>query len=227
MKGGLILAAALAAASIAAAEGTVAGVVRAVPAVQSEPADGGGAYAGRERYARRFDYARLKNVVVYAEPGARPPSTDQGSVLVLKRDRHGVQVEPGFLAARAGASIEVVNETGGRLGLSTGEDSADQWAREAAAGERLDLRLSKPGLYRVSWRPQNAAPFESSVYLAAGAFALADADGRYELALPAGEHAVTAWHERFPSSEKKVTVKDGEKHELDFALSVRDLPAVK
>ncbi len=230
-----LAAAALSADAPSAPVAHLAGRVRAVPRVSTDGAASGGAYASRDAsYAVRFDYQHLKNVIVYAEPvasaqqgEARSPQQPE-SILRIHKDRYGVKISPDFTVAAAQQPLVFRNETKEAVSLDSGGDSPAEISIPLAAGEEKRVALGTIGLYQLSCFlcQKNSTVPHAKVFAAGRYFMVADKDGKYSLDLPAGGYTVTAWHERLPEHTETITLKPGEKHELDFSLSVRELPQV-
>lgn len=211
----------------AAQEAVLGGRVSAVPRVtRRAPADD--AYSDRElATARRLDYKHLTGVVVYAvpldTPSAAVPVPAPGAVTVQKGWR-GLRLTPEFSAVATGAEVVFSNAGKDRVTVVAGGGSAGPLAVALAPGSEVRRPLEAVGLYRLSCLEDARA--EARVFVGGPYLAAADREGRYELRLPAGRYAVTAWHERLPPRTAELDVAAGERRALDFELTVRVLPEV-
>ena len=94
------------------------------------------------------------------------------------------------------------------------------FVRELAPGESVTLTPPQVGELEIHTLDTRAAA--ALVWVAPGAFAVADAAGRYELrGLPPGRIDVHAWHPRLPpSGAHPLEARAGEVTRLDLEIGV-------
>lgn len=212
------------------------GRVTAIPRKESNSSASSGAYGDRSlRYITLFDYKHLQNVVVYAEEAnprrteKNPEQQTQFSVIIKKEGRN-LKFSPPFLAASQGAKITFANQTRSPLTLFTKSGSADRFQMALEPNESKEISIETSGSYHLGCFEDPKAA--TNIFVAGSYLAMADSEGNYKIELPAGDYIVTAWHERFPAQSQEVHL--GEVHlgpkertELNFTLSVRQLPEIK
>ena len=181
-------------------------------------------------YTALFDYKKLKNVVVYAEPDkpVEPTAVDPKKTYMMTVSKIGrsIDLSPPFLVLPAGSEVTFVNKMEEAMTVYSSGGSVDRFMAELPPQGASLVKLGTVGLYRVGCiiNPSAAA----KIFAAGPIFAVAGEDGRYAMDLPAGSYKVTAWHERLPSvTLETVVVKEGENRTVDFTLSVRQLPEIK
>lgn len=151
----------------------------------------------------------LAQAVVFVEGGARlaPPAAPAGPPVL---DQRGCLYTPAVLAARAGASLELVNSDPlvhlVRAQAAPGAPPVFNVAMPLA-GMRIQRPLPKePGIHRVRcdvhpWMKAVVRTFDH------GHYATTDAEGRFVLPLPAGTHTLVFWHPRLPEVRRQVEVR--------------------
>ncbi|MBI3548830.1 MAG: carboxypeptidase regulatory-like domain-containing protein [Elusimicrobia bacterium] len=204
------------------------GHVNANPRVEASGSSGG-AYAGRAAStAKLFDYKNLKNVVIYAEPVSSHEEGDSGGPTVtVRRGRYGATFEPNFAVVPANGRVTFNNASDERLILSAGGESVAPFTATLDKGQEQKFKLTTRGIYHVFCPACGGQRDEVKIYSAGPYFAVADEKGAYSISLPAGDYKITAWHERLPPQRKRVSLRADEKAQIDFTLSVFDLPEVK
>ncbi len=205
----------------------LSGLVTAEPRVKpASDGEGGGAYGSRGlEYAVKFDYSHLKNVVVYAEPISPVPSSPSGEDVTIRKSGDNLRVDPAFSTIPTGASLTFKNETGKVLDLYALPGSADSLRLTINPGSSKPVTMTTIGLYQI--RCLQSPDLAAKIFVAGPYFSMADAQGRYSLDLREGKYRVTAWHERLPSHTEDVDVKAGEDRQINFDLSVKQLPEVQ
>jgi len=220
-----------AAAGLRAEDGVLLGRVTAEPRQEKKVESKAQAYLKRAiQYVSFFDYDRLKNVVVYAErmdPGVQPAPAvyDREHTVTVKAGRYGLTVEPEFLTAPQQADVAFRNTAAVPVTLFAGGSPHKRFYLELAPRQEKKVRLDEPEffhLFSLEDPGVHVALLVTSPY-----YTLADNSGRYRLNLPPGRYRVTAWHERLPPQRREMEILPGERQEMDFVLSVRDLPEVK
>ncbi|MBI4248848.1 MAG: carboxypeptidase regulatory-like domain-containing protein [Elusimicrobia bacterium] len=214
----------------------LAGRVQAKPKVAVH-GDSAGAYKSRSlKYAKLFDYGHLKNVVVFAESAAPAVSGDapslpvsttsgEGFSITFEMTRGSVGVKPGFLAAPAASPVAFKNLTQDSLTVYSGGGAPKSFMVTIDPGGQKEVFLDALGFYPVFCLEYPRA--QTSIFAASPYFSGIDAEGRYAFDLPAGKYRVTAWHERLPSRSLEVELDAGEARQLDFTLSVEELPEIQ
>jgi plastocyanin len=87
-------------------------------------------------------------------------------------------------------------------------------------GQSKEQRFNKPGIVRVFCDIHSHMSATVMVFNHPW-FAIPDEQGRFELTdVPAGERAVTAWHERLGETMQRITIDGGRPSVVDFTLPV-------
>ena len=206
------------------------GTVKAEARVKNPQSAGGGAYANRAlQSAARFDYDSLQNVVVFAVPldSGASSAADAGPRAVemaFREDRSEARAEPDFLLARAGTSVSFRNATRRPVTVFAGGASPDSFTLAVSSKSAAQRTLTESGLYEVGLLE---FPDARAEIFAAGPYsALAGSGGRFDLEIPPGRYAVTAWHRRLPEQTREILVPAQGTATADFVLSVKGLPEV-
>lgn len=178
--------------------------------------DSGDAYADRRlRNVARFDYSHPVFAVVYTADA--PPPAASVRTLVLEVGDGEITWKPARLAIGLEDSLRVDNRTAQTQVVSA---PGLEWVGEVAPGASITLEPHLGGeleIYRLG-----ASQSTALVWVAPGAYAVADAAGRYELrGLRPGRIDVRAWHPRLPPSEPHaVTLSAGQVGRLDLEVGV-------
>jgi hypothetical protein len=191
------------------------GYVRLAP--KSGAAQGGDSYADRRvRNVARFDYAHPKFAVVYA-PGTRGQSAGTAALALVDDGRGGARWEPALAALALGERLLLVNRSAQPQVVSA---PLATFVGELAPGETV--ALSPPTGGELEIHALGAPARVALVWVAPGAFAVADAAGRYELrGLPPGPVDIRAWHPRLPpSGAHPLEARAGEVMRLDLEIGV-------
>jgi hypothetical protein len=170
----------------------------------------------RLRNAAHFDYAHVQFAVVYAA-GATSSTPARAHTIALEGDASAARFSPAHEALGPGETLDIVNRTAARQILSAPDAS---WLRELAPGERAELPYPHSGELTLYALRVTADP--AQVWFAPGAYAVADAAGRYELnGLPPGPEQLQAWHPRLPpSAPLRVDVAAGRAIRQDIRIGV-------
>ena len=211
------------------------GRVQAKPKVAVR-GDSAGAYKSRSlKYAKLFDYEHLKNVVVYAEavstasmdaPGlAVSTAAGEGVSVAFEMTRGRAGVKPVFLAAPAASPVVFKNLTPDSITVYSGGRAPKNFMVTIDPGAQKEVFLDALGFYPVFCLEYPRA--QTSIFAASPYFSGIDAEGRYAFDLPPGKYKVTAWHARLPSRSLEVELEAGEARQLDFTLSVEELPEIQ
>lgn len=221
----LLLLIALLGTPAAAEAGKIHGVVTAEPSVKPK-AGGGGAYADHSLAgAAPFDYKRLKNVVVYAEPAeGTPAGPDAETEVSVIKGRYGLELLPRFAVVRAGNALRWRNTTGELVHVYAGGARALGAALEPGKSVAVNVDAAAGDSFRLYCMENMDA---GAMLMVSGPyFSLAGGDGRYALELQPGRYKITAWHYRLPMQTQDVEVTAGGDKALDFKLSVKRLQEV-
>jgi hypothetical protein len=188
--------------------------------VKLSPKHGAGgsadSYADRRlRSAPRFDYSHPVFAVVYTADAPQPPPSVR--TLVLEPRDGEASWKPTRLALGLADSLRVDNQTAQpQIVSAPGLD----WVGEVAPGASITLKPRRGGELEIFRLGGSQA--QALVWVASGAYAVADSAGRYELrGLPPGRIDVRAWHPRLPPSEPQtVTLAAGQVSRLDLEVGV-------
>lgn len=189
------------------------GYVKLVP--KDGAAAAGDGYADRRlRDAARVDYSHPSFAVVYTA-GDAPAARSQ--TLAFVETPRGLRWLPARLAMGAADELVIVNRSARPQIVSAPEAG---WLKQLAPGERTALHPSQRGELEIHLLGTDAAP--ALVWVAPGAYAAADAAGRYELrGLAPGAVRLRAWHPRLPpSAVREVTLAAGERVRVDLEIGV-------
>jgi len=185
-----------------------------------------GPYSDRQlKYAVRFDYSHLKNVIVYAEPipDTAPPVLRQER-LTIGQTSVGLSATPAFQAIPLGGGVTFRNGSLSALSLYAAGDSAMDWELDVPRNGEVTTSFMTAGLYRL--RCQEDPAWRADILVAGRYVAPADAEGAYTFHLPPGRYRVTAWHSRIPPQSRELDLKSHDTQTLDFTLTVKGLPEV-
>jgi plastocyanin len=173
------------------------------------------------------------------KPGAR--GTEIGNVIVFLRDvprsatlpaarLEMVQQEEAFvprvLAISRGSSVDFPNADPFFHNVFSLSPRATFDLGRFPRGESRSRTFTKPGLVKVYCHLHSQMSASIMVF-DHGLFAIPEPsgpepEGRFVLAdVPAGEHRVSAWHERIGESAKQIVVEAGRTVRVEFALPVR------
>ncbi len=220
----LVLCAAFLSQSAWAADGRIFGKVRGKPKIKVDPKSES-AYSSRAlRYATLFDYEKLKEVVVYAEPADASVTLSASistAAVILHKTRRGLEFETEFQAVSRGAKVIFKNVSDEAVTLYSGGESVRRLTLNLEPMEEKTVEMGDIGFYRLLCLEEPDA--QSRLFVAGPIFCTADAEGRYSLTVPAGNIKVTTWHYRLPPKTIDIEMTDSRKLELDVTLSVENI----
>jgi hypothetical protein len=173
-------------------------------------------YADRRlRTAPLFDYSHPVFAVVYTADAPQPAPSVR--TLTIEAGDGEVSWKPARLAIGLEDTLRVDNQTGQPQIVSAPELD---WVGDVAPGASITLKPRQGGELEIYRLGASQAP--ALVWVASGAYAVADSAGRYELrGLPPGRIAVRAWHPRLPPSEPRtITLTRGQLGRLDLEVGV-------
>ncbi|MFI5319480.1 MAG: carboxypeptidase-like regulatory domain-containing protein [Myxococcota bacterium] len=195
-------------------QGALWGYVKLVP--KQGTSAGGDSYSDRRvRDAARFDYTHPTFAVVYAS--GLPAAPQRAASLGLVRRGAGLEWQPSHAALALGGALLITNSSSAPQVVSA---PLAGFLRELTPGETATLTPTEAGELEVHALGAGAAP--ALIWVTPGAFAIADAAGRYELRdLAPGEVEIHAWHPRLPPSvAHTITLRAGVLTRLDLEIGV-------
>jgi plastocyanin len=209
--------------------GTISGRVHAEGKPEADASAGEGKYGGhRYRFAERVNYAELRDFVVYIEGpvGEKPAPPAQPLMVDTRRiTQKGAEFKPHLLAVVLGTTVEWPNS-----------DDIYHNVFSMSEAKPFDLGLYKgnPESKRVTFDKAGRVDVFCSIHanmhcivlvLENPYFALADERGHYAITnAPPGHYRLRAWHERLPPQRREITVPPTGEVNVDFVLSITNLP---
>lgn len=194
--------------------GDITGIV--VARGKEEAAGGGDKYASRKfKFVERIEYETLRDFVVSIE-GTIAGQESNGTAKVITQ--RGAVFSPRVLPVMVGTIVEWPND-----------DDIFHNVFSISEAKEFDLGLYKhPESRRVTFDRPGRVDILCSIHTQMSAvvlvlenpyFCKSDDQGRYAIrGLPPGEYTVRAWHERLPSTRRKVSVGATGEVRLDFTL---------
>lgn len=206
----------------AASAGNIVGTVRAQGTTAPANAEKGGvsAYSSRKyKFAERIDYDRLRDFIVYIDQDVPGGAKSEG--MVVQKD---VSFEPHVLPIAVGTTVRWPNEDDiyhNVFSVSEGKQfNLGYYSKERVPAVLFD-RVGRVDVFCGIHSNMHCI----ILVLPNTHFARADTKGRFALKdLPPGTYHVKAWHERLPAQTKDVVVPADGDVNLDFVLSLGDLP---
>jgi hypothetical protein len=198
--------------------GTLWGYVRLVPRAGVKPGKASdGAYADRRlRDVEFVDYSKPGFVVVHLEGGMTPRGTDR---VTIEPSTAGPSLAPSFTVVGVDGTVVLKNADRSPHTVASPELGL---LRRLEAGSELALRAGSGGAARIHLL--DAPGTQALVYVSPGPYAVASADGRWELRdVPPGKRTIRAWHPRFPATVREVTIPPGEVRQVDLDIGVHNL----
>ena len=210
--------------------GDITGAVRAEPKAGAEPnaTATSAAYASRKlKFAERVDYPAMKDFVVFLEGkvGTNATPTNVVEVTTTRIAQRGAVFTPHILPVVAGTTVEWPNH-----------DDIFHNVFSDSEPKRFDLDLYKgnPPDKRVMFDKPGKVDVYCSIHanmhcvvlvMENPYFAMTDADGHYSITnVPPGTYKLKAWHERLPADEQEITVPASGATNVDFTLTIKNLP---
>ena len=210
--------------------GDITVTVHAEPKAGTEQnsAAAGGAYASRKfKFVEKVDYAAMRDFVVCLEGkiGTNAAPTNAIAVTTSRVAQQGAVFTPHILPVQVGTVVEWPNHDDIFHNVFSDSDAA-----------AFDLGLYKGNPTNACWTFNKSGKVD--VYCSIHAnmhcvvlvmenpyFAMTDADNHYVITnVPPGTYKIKAWHERMPAEEKEITVPVSGATNLDFTLSIKNLP---
>ena len=162
---------------------------------------------------------KLQNVFVYVKEGlgdrAFPPPA--ASVVI---DQRGCVYHPHVMGLVVGQKLEIKNNDPTNHNIHPMPSQNREWNKSQPPGA--------PPLVEEFPRPEVMVPVKCNVHpwmkayvgvLRHPFFAVTDAAGSFSLkGLPPGDYTIEAWHEKYGTTEQKVTVGAKETKSLDFSF---------
>ena len=160
--------------------------------------------------------SELRHVVVYLR-NAKPQAVSPVHV-AIRQSRESFN--PRVVAVTVGSEVEFPNDDPiyhNVFSLSRAKNF--NLGRYPRGGTR-QVRFDRPGIVKVFCEIHSHMSATVMV-LDHPWFAVPDEQGRFELPpVPAGEHAITAWHERLGDTTVRVRIESGQAATVDFVLPV-------
>lgn len=125
---------------------------------------------------------------------------------------------PGFLVVTAGQVVAFPNDDEIFHNVFSYSRPNDFDLGVYPRGESRSVTMTFPGFVRIYCSIHES--MSASVFVAPSPWwALADADGRYEIrGVPPGRYTVRTWSQRLPSAKRAVVLETGEQGRLDLAV---------
>jgi len=180
-------------------------------------------YGSRKfKFMERVNYRKMKDFVVYIDQYVPSSIESTSSVSRVVAHSNG-QFIPHVLPVMVGGKIEWPNK-----------DDIHHNAFSFSEAKAFDLGLYKNEVKSVVFDKPGRVDIFCSIHTSMHCivlvlenpfFSTTDRRGRYRIRdIPAGKYRLRAWHERLPSQVKVVEVPEVGTVQIDFTLSVNDLP---
>jgi len=195
--------------------GRVEGVVRLV--ASGDPAIVSGAYPTRRVSTPAPRASEIANVVVFVKTAPRETSLTTNRLEMVQQ---GESFVPRVVAITRGSTVEFPNADPFFHNVFSLSRSATFDLGRFPRGERRARTFAQSGLVKVYCHLHSHMSASIMVFDHSH-FTIPNADGAFALdAVPAGEHRLSAWHERIGESAKTVVVEPGRTVRVEFALPV-------
>jgi plastocyanin len=195
--------------------GRIEGVVRLV--ASGDPAIVSGAYPTRRVNAPTPRASEIANVVVFVKTAPRSASLAPARLEMVQQ---GESFVPRVVAIARGSSVEFPNADPFFHNVFSLSRGATFDLGRFPRGERRARTFAQPGLVKVYCHLHSHMSGSIMVFDHPH-FTIPGPDGGFVLTdVPAGEHRVSAWHERIGESAKDLVVEAGRTVRVEFALPV-------
>ena len=210
--------------------GDITGTVRAEPKAGAEENQLAtrAAYSSRKfKYVERVDYAAMRDFVVYLEGkiGTNAAPTNVVTVTTSRVAQQGAVFTPHILPVLAGTQVEWPNND---------EIFHNVFSLTESNQFDLDLYKGNPPEKRVLFAKAGKVDVYCSIHANMHCivlvmdnpyFTMTDADGHYTISnVPPGTYKLKAWHERLPADEQEITVPASGTTNVNFILTIKNLP---
>ena len=204
--------------------GTIVGTVRALPPPAPAESGGGGSYESRRyKFVEKIDYDHLHDFVVYIDqpvPGA-PTVSPQDAAVTTQRDAN---FDPHVLPIQVDTTVRWPNEDDIYHNVYADSEVAqfnlNFYKQEKVPVFKFD-QVGKVDVFCAIHTKMHCIV----LVLPNPYFAKADTKGRFVIKnVPAGTYKLRAWHERFPSQAREITVPAEGEVNVDIALGVGQPP---
>jgi plastocyanin len=160
--------------------------------------------------------SELRHVVVYLENAPSRPVTAT-HVEIRQRDETFI---PRVVAVPIGSVVDFPNDDPLYHNVFSLSRAKEFNLGRYPRGQTKPVRFDRPGIVKVFCDIHSHMTATVMVFNHPW-FAVPDANGRYDLPdLPAGDRAITAWHERLGNTTSRVRVEPGRGATADFTLPV-------
>ena len=160
----------------------------------------------------------LQNVFVYVKEGAPKGAPNTTPV---KLAQHGCQYQPHVLGVQVGQPIEIVNEDATLHNVNCKPTKSKGFnIAQPTQGMKSSKSFTAPEVMVKC--ACNVHPWMNSYIgvLDHPYYAVTGDDGTFAIkGLPASQYTLEAWHEKYGTSTKTVTVADGESKQVDFEFT--------
>lgn len=159
----------------------------------------------------------VQYAVVYISAGEATPAA--ASTTAVRYEQKGCQYVPHIAVLQPGQPLEIYNDDKTSHNIHPLAKVNAEWNKSQPPGAPpIHASYDKPEFIAVKC---NVHPWMHGYFavVATSHVAVTGNDGKFSLAgLPPGTYTVTAWHERFGTQSKQVTVSEGGSGTADFSF---------